>query len=713
MVLAALFAEPDLPEPLSPAASMALTEVADGFTLVLFASEPDIGKPIAMDWDERGRLWIIETVEYPNTVAGGTEGDDRISICEDTDGDGRADKFTVFADGLNLPTSFTFVAQGVLVAQAPDFLLLRDVDGDDVADTREVVMTGWGTFDAHAGPSNLQYGLDNKLWGTVGHSGFDGHIGGEAARFKQGVYRFGRDVADGVTGFEYLAATANNTWGLGFSEAFDVFLSCTNNEHSIHLAIPDAYYAKANSDGRGVEPIDGHYAIHPLLSDLNQQDVPGGFTAATGHSLYTARAFPREYWNGVAFICEPTGRLIHKHIIEQRGATFAEVGDGKNILASRDPWFTPVAAKVGPDGALWVLDWYNYRVHHLPEDGRSDGGGERDLFRGRVYRLVHEQAEATSLPVLSAGNPETLLGGLRSDNLFWRTTAQRLIVERGYAQLAPALRELIARHTLDETQANAPALHAIWTLEGLGLLSGHDPLSSQAVVRALHHPAAGVRRAAIQALAVGRAPFAGHIIDAGVCADPDGRVRLAAYLALADAPTSERVLRTIAKAAVTGNGDRWTAEALDIAGRIHGAARPAQLGRSSAKARSMPDSTIAIQAVVGQRAYDRTHFTVKANSTIKIAFHNPNYMQHNLVIVKPGALDRVSQEAVRLAQQPGGASRHYVPTSADVLFATPLVDPNERCDLLIEVPSTPGLYPFLCTFPGHAEVMRGIMEVIE
>lgn len=715
MGLVALVAEPDIPKPLSPEASLALTEVPDGFELLLFASEPDIGKPIAMEWDERGRLWIIETVEYPNEKTGEpVDGDDRILICEDTDGDGKADKFTVFADGLDIPTAFTFVAGGVLVAQAPHFLLLRDLDGDDIADTREVVLSGWGTFDTHAGPSNLQYGLDNKLWGTVGYSGFDGTIGGIPHQFGQGAYRFNPAVGDGVTGFEYLAATSNNTWGLGFTEEFDAFLSCTNNEHSIHLAIPAAYYTRAYLNGQGIGPIDNHYAIHPLVDGLNQQDVPGGFTAATGHSFYTARAFPPEYWNRVAFICEPTGRLIHRHVIEPRGSGFAEVGDGRNILASRDPWFTPVAARVGPDGALWVLDWYNYMVHHVPEQASGEDQQQRDLFRGRVYRLVYGGNAPNPVTTVSADDPGTLLKALRDDNLFWRTTAQRLIVERGYRQLAPALRRLIAERTMDSIRTNAAALHALWTLKGLGLLDGQDAQSLAAVIGALHHPAAGVRRAAVQALPVAIPAVIDQLIDAGVCDDPDHRVRVAAYLALAQAKPSPRAMALVAAtyAANRPVGDNWLDHALQIAHRVHDPMIRAVTG-DSVRAEPAIDQAVDIRAVLGQLAYDRPHFSVRAGTSVKLTFRNPNYMQHNLVIVKPDALERVHTAAVLLAQEPGAASRQYIPEGGDVLYATPLVNPNTHCDLRFTAPSSPGLYPFLCTFPGHSAVMRGVMEVTD
>src|SRR5690606_6409250 len=292
---------PKYQEPLSPEESMKHIQVPPGFELQLFASEPDIVKPIAMAWDERGRLWIAETVDYPNNITPGQPGNDRITILEDTVGDGRADKFTVFADSLNIPTSLIFANGGVIVTQAPDILFLKDTDGDDRADVREVLVSGFGTRDTHAGPSNLRYGFDNRIWGAVGYSAFEQ---GDVA-FSQSIWSMKPDGSD----MRHEASFSNNTWGLGFSETNEIFGSTANNTHAVYVGIPHRYNKGVQGlpNRAGSMKIDGHYAMAPLTPNVRQVDVFGGFTAASGFNLYTARTYPQEYWNRIALVGEPTG----------------------------------------------------------------------------------------------------------------------------------------------------------------------------------------------------------------------------------------------------------------------------------------------------------------------------------------------------------------------------------------------------------------------
>ena len=164
-----------------------------------------------------------------------------LPICEDTDGDGRADKFTVFADKLSIPTTLAFSNGGVICTNGSDVLFLKDTDGDDVADERKVLFTGIRTGDTHAGTSNFRYGIDNWIWATTGYSGFGGTVGGKQHNFSSGVYRFKPDGS----AMEFLQNTTNNTWGLGFTEEFDIHGSTANANPSWYLSFPRRYYERA------------------------------------------------------------------------------------------------------------------------------------------------------------------------------------------------------------------------------------------------------------------------------------------------------------------------------------------------------------------------------------------------------------------------------------------------------------------------------------
>lgn len=583
--------------PLPMEESLELATVPEGFSIEEYASEPLIGRIIDFTWDERGRMWAAETNDYPNTLLDDDEeGGDRILILEDTDGDGQADDVKVFADGLNLVTSLVLINGGLVVAQAPHFFFLEDTDGDGQADVKEMIMTGWPRTDTHGTPSNFRYGFDNQVLGSVGYNGFRGTVGDrtyERGELAQGYFRF---TPDGES-LDYLARTSNNTWGVALTEDGYIFGSTANNRPSTFVHIPGRYYNALGMDRLPVLPgIEDRADIYPVI-DILQVDQFGLYTAGAAHEVYTARAFPREYWNRRAFVADPTGHLIGMFDLQRNGSGF----NAKNkwsFMASRDAWMAPVQVKVGPDGAIWVADFYSLVSQHNPtpemEDCCEHGEGNayetpnRDAERARIYRITHNDAAPYEPLRLDDATPAELVETLRHDNMFWRFTAQRLLVERGERDVVPDLIELVNDHRVDELGLNTAALHALWTLDGLGAIP-EDPAALEAARNALYHPAASLRRAALMILP--REPrLLEDVLEAGllpntdspggtedaffsyVLQDVDPSVRLEALLVLSELAPSERAVAAI-ETVLFGQenaSDPWIPDAAAMAGAVQG-----------------------------------------------------------------------------------------------------------------------------------------------
>jgi putative membrane-bound dehydrogenase-like protein len=560
--------------PASPAESMKHLALPRGFEPKLFAAEPAIAKPIAMAWDHRGRLWIAETFDYPNNKQPRGQGHDRISICEDSDGDGRADKFTVFADGLSIPTSLVLAEGGVIVTQAPEVLFLKDTDGDDKADVRKVLFTGWDTGDTHAGPSNLRYGFDGWIYGMDGYSGYRGTVGGEPVSFRQGFFRFKPDGSK----LEYLRGTSNNSWGVGFSEEGLIFGSTANACPSVYLPIPNRYYEKVRGwSPRGLENIADSTRFFPATDKVRQVDWHGSFTAGAGHALYTARTYPQQYWNRTAFVAEPTGHLVATFTLHPHGADFVS-HNAWNLVASDDEWTSPVAADVGPDGHVWVIDWYNYIVQHNPTPkGFRTGKGNayetplRDKTHGRIYRLVAKDGTPSTPPRLDPADPKTLVAALTNDNMLWRMHAQRLLAERGKGDVVSDLVRLVRDRSVDAIGLNPGAIHALWALNALKAFDGPDAAPAvEAAVAAMGHPSAGVRRNALLVLPRDE-KAAERIVSSGALRDADAQVQLAALLALSELPPSDAAGAAVAEALASGAAerDRWLTDGATAAAAAH------------------------------------------------------------------------------------------------------------------------------------------------
>ncbi|MBI5770394.1 MAG: c-type cytochrome [Verrucomicrobia bacterium] len=542
------------------------TQVAPDLRLELFAAEPDINKPIFMAWDERGRLWIAEARDYPHDVKPDGLGTDTIKICEDTDGDGRADKFTIFADKLNIPTGFTFANGGIVVTQSPRFLFLKDTDGDDKADVRQEIMTGWGINDTHAQANNLHYGHDNWLYGAVGYSGFNGSVGGVDMRFAQGTYRFRPDGS----ALEFLHQFTNNTWGHSANRYGDQFGGTANNAPIFFGGIP-ATIVPRGTRAMTAKRINTEDKTHTITPNFRQVDVFGGYTAAAGSAFIDSDNLPARL-QGKAMICEPTMKNIALFDVQRDGAGYV-ANDGFNLVASSDEWMSPVFAEVGPDGAVWFSDWQNYIIQHNPTPNSGRGGYDaktgvggahenplRDHARGRIYRVVWNQAKPAAIKSLKGATTAQLVAALEAGTQFWRLTAQRLLVEGKRTDAGPALKEALA------TAAPAPALHALWTLHGLGQL---DAATHRA---ALGHADAAVRRNAIRALGRDAASLALYFGSA-VVSDPDSLTRLAAFVKLAEFADTPQI-KTVVSSLVRNpenQKDEWLREATRLVAKIHGA----------------------------------------------------------------------------------------------------------------------------------------------
>ena len=606
--------------PLSPEESMKHYSMPEGMALRLYADERNFeSKPISMNWDERGRLWICETLDYPNELG---KDRDRIRICEDTDGDHVADKFTIFAEGLSIPTAIMIYRGGAVVQNATETIYLKDTNGDDKADQKTVLMTGFSAGDTHGGISNFRYGLDNWIWGMQGYNDSTPEYNGKKAQsFRQGFWRFklSQDDPPVVTDLEFVRSTNNNTWGLGISEEGLIFGSTANHNPSTFVPIPNRYYEKVRGwAAPDIGTIADTYMFKPITENVRQVDQFGGYTAGAGHALYTARTFPQQWWNKTAFVCGPTGHLVGTFVLHRDGAGYKSTSP-TNLIASDDEWAAPIMAEVGPDGAVWVIDWYNYIIQHNPTpQGFKTGKGNayesdlRDKKHGRIYRVLPTDGEKDKLHEWSSLAKATdleLVQALKHPSFNWRLQAQRLLLERDPGKSGEVLMPLLALvrdESVDEIGLNVGAVHALHTLDGIGYLK-FDPLFKSAsfvvpvVQKALSHPSAGVRRNAIAVLPHDEFGLATLLEAKNVFTDSDAQVRLQAILTLADMQASDEAGQLAASLVRRTNMDLWESNAVTAAAATHAVSFLKALGQPDENASAkLNDSALQTSEIVAE-----------------------------------------------------------------------------------------------------------------
>jgi len=419
-------------------------EVHPDFELSLAAAEPLVVKPISIDWDAPGRMWVAMTPGYPHKQQfSGIAAHDELAILTDRDGDGRMDERKTFHKGLDLVTAFVLHRDGAIVGAAPDILWLRDTNGDDVCDKVESVFTGFGFGDTHATISNFRWGPDGWIYATQGYSGgASNHITNAAGRdfgkIGNGLFRFRPDGS----AIEVVSSYGSNTWGCSFNEEGELFFTMANGAHLRHVVLPEKFLA-GNRVGNVAswKDIPDHDRVFPAVvrteAPYAQIDFVGGFTAAAGSTFYDGGAWPDE-WRNSHFVCEPTVSLVHHDIVEPDGVSFrARKAREEEFIASTDLWFRPVDVRVGPDGALYVLDFYNQAAVHNdtrgPEHGPTNAAirPDRDHVHGRIWRVQHTQAKRNAVAAPMPTKVEEAVKLLEHPNAWVRSTVARIAAESG------------------------------------------------------------------------------------------------------------------------------------------------------------------------------------------------------------------------------------------------------------------------------------------
>jgi putative membrane-bound dehydrogenase-like protein len=466
--------------------------VPEGFHAEVFAAEPMVRQPVSACFDERGRLWVVEYLQYPNPAGlkpvtvdqylrteydkvpepppRGARGADRIKILEDTDGDGRADKVKIFADGLNLASALAVGHGGVFVGQAPYLLFYPDRDRDDRPDgDPEVLLAGFGLQDAHATVNSMTWGPDGWLYGAQG-STVTARIRGQ--EFQQAIWRYHPQDHR----FEVFAEGGGNTWGLDFDLAGNAFGSSNGAYIAFHM-VQGGYYLKGFAKHGPLHNPRAYGYFGPI--DYRGPKVGGHVTP--GGIIYKGDAFPPSF-RGSFIGGNLLSNAVYWHLLERNGSTYAG-RHGGTLVDARDRWFRPIDLLAGPDAAVYVVDWYDKRAAHL------DPRDTWDRTNGRIYRVVFGDRRTVPPFDLSKRSSADLIALRTSPNDWFPTEARRILAERRDSAIVPELKRLLA-----DDRDEVVALRDLWALYVSG---GLDDATAKGL---LDHPVPGVRRWTVRLL---------------------------------------------------------------------------------------------------------------------------------------------------------------------------------------------------------------------
>ena len=522
---------------LSPADELKTIVMPPGYRLELVASEPLIEDPVVIDWDNEGRLWAIEMPGYMIDIQATRELEPlgRVVVLQDTNGDGRMDKRTVFADGLVLARALKVLDKGVLVGEPPNLWFMQDTNNDLKADTKELVTDKYGRREA-----NVEHNANSLLWALdnwIHTSEVDTFL-----RLKNGKFETRRTLARGQ-------------WGASQDDAGRVFRN--SNESALHVdLVPTFYFARnaaltrtrgsfeflggAASDLNEVWPVRPTRGVNRgyQAGVLREDGSLARFSAVCAPTVYRGDRLPAELYGNV-FVAEPAGNLVSRIVVSDEGATLRgkKAYERGEFIASTDERFRPVNLSSAPDGTLYVVDLYRGIVQHrgyITEYLRDQilaRNLEKPIGLGRIWRVVHDSARRGANPAFSRATSGALVQALSHPNGWWRDTAQQLLVQRNDKAAVEPLKTLAAGAPAPRTR-----LHALWALDGM------DSLDAASVTRALGDASRDVRLSAVRLserwLREGNAPLRAAVLT--LVSDPDWAVRDQLAASLGELPQGSK-----------------------------------------------------------------------------------------------------------------------------------------------------------------------------
>ncbi len=712
--LPAITGDRPINEWMTPADELKAFNVDPRFEVNLFASEeqfPDLANPIQMRWDNRGRLWVSCSTTYPQ-VYPGEEPNDKIIILEDTDGDGRADKCSVFATGLQIPLSFEFGNGGVYVSEQPKLSFIKDTDGDGKADLHQTVMTGFGTEDSH-------HALHDMTWSPEGdlifresifhHSQVETPHGPVRAR-ESSFFRYQPDTRK-LTAFGSYRST--NPWGIAF------------DKWGWHL---------------GSHPVFAS-AVHAMNAPYPDIHVSAGlyfpaYSGTCGQDFIESRHFPDDLQDSFFRVRYKPVNTVEIHRWVEKDTHYEEERTG-HLLQSSNLSFIPVDAQFGPRGDFYICDWYNPVKGHMQYSLRDT---RRDRTSGRIWRVTAKGRPLLDPPKIEGATIPALLDLLKAHESRVRYWARRELRERDHAEVKTALDKWVKALDTKDKNFREQQVEALWVYQGVRGVN--YPLLREVIACENQN----ARAAATRQLRWWHAGMAdAEALLRKSANDPNGLVRLEAAMTASyfGTPTALEAalevlkypmdnyltyaLRTAIDSAPLK--PHWSEDAAYITARplfvnfLSASSRPPGKGKAgvtkTVKKTEKPDpfdqlnpQTVMIGCEPERMMFTVTEFKVKAGGPVKLTLKNPDATPHNLVICKPGTADDIGAAANEMAKLPDAFEKmDFLPKSPNVLFATKMVLENRSETLRFHAPKEKGSYPFICSFPGHYLVMRGVMIV--